>query len=164
VNFSYWSGDDFYPVVRIESGIYYTRDHVTRNSFDVPLLFTPGFKVSENLYLILGCSVEAFSNSIVFPIGGFNWKISNKFNFRAVFPQPRFSYRPNDRLEIYLGGELIGAGYRKARQVIAGPIMRSSRKGIEFEAIAGWTFERTYDYVRSGPDYYSKVHPILEWS
>lgn len=100
MNFSYWSGDDFYPVVRIEPGIYYTRDHVTRDSFDAPLRLTPGFKVSENLYLK-----------------------------RAG----------------------LGAGF-------------TLRKGIEFEAIAGWTFQRTYDYVRSGPDYYSKVHPILEWS
>src|SRR5260370_38873121 len=85
VNFSYWSGDDFYPVVKLEPGIYYTRDHVTKNSFDVPVRFTPGFKVSENLYVILGCSVDAFSNPIVFPIGGFHWKISKKLNFRAVF-------------------------------------------------------------------------------
>src|SRR6266481_4245437 len=79
--FSYWSGDSFYPVIRLEPGIYYTRDHVTENSF-------------------------------VFPIGGFNWKINDKFNLRAVFPRPRLSYTPNDKLEIYVGGELIGNSYR----------------------------------------------------
>jgi hypothetical protein len=176
VNLSYWSGDDFYPVVKLEPGIYYTRDHVTKNSFDVPVRFTPGFKVSENLYVILGCSVDAFSNPIVFPIGGFNWKISDKLNFRAVFPQPRFSYTLNDRLEIYLGGELIGNGYRNGptrdrrtnNAIIEYEEERAGvgvnftvRKGVEFEAIAGWTFERTYDYVRSGPDYNSKGAPYL---
>jgi hypothetical protein len=128
------------------------------------------------LYVILGCSVDAFSNPIVFPIGGFNWKISNKLNFRAVFPQPRFSYTINDRLEIYLGGELIGNGYRNGptrdrrtnNAIIEYEEERAGvganftlRKGIEFDAIAGWTFERTYDYVRSGPDYNSKGAPYF---
>ena len=35
------------------------------------------------------------------------------------------------------------------------------RKRIEFEAIAGWTFQRIYDYVCSGPDYYSKGGPYF---
>jgi hypothetical protein len=34
-------------------------------------------------------------------------------------------------------------------------------KGIEFEAIAGWTFQQTYDYIRSGPDYYAKGAPYV---
>lgn len=177
MNFSYWSGDDFYPVIKIEPGIYYTRDHVTKNSFDVPLRFTPGFKVSQNLYLIVGCSIDPFSNPIVFPIGGFNWKISDKLNFRAVFPQPRFSYTPNDKLEIYLGGELIGNGYRNGpttdrrtnnaiveyeEERVGLGVSYTLRKGIDFEAIAGWTFQRTYDYIRSGPDYYGKGAPYLK--
>jgi hypothetical protein len=121
VNFSYWSGDDFYPVVKIEPGIYYTRDHVTRNSFDVPLSLTPGFKVSENLYLI----GDGYRNG------------------------PTRDRRTNNAI----------IEYEEER---AGPgASFTLRKGIEFEAIAGWTFQRTYDYVRSGPDYYSKGAPYF---
>jgi hypothetical protein len=173
---SYWSGDSFYPVVRLEPGIYYTRDHVAGNSFDVPIRITPGFKLSENLYVIFGCSIDAYSNPIVFPIGGFNWKINDQFNFRAVFPRPRLSYSPNDRLEIYVGGELLGNSYRngptndrRTNNAIleydeerAGlGVSYNLRKGIDLEAIAGWTFQRTYDYIRSGPVYKSKGAPYL---
>ena len=174
--FSYWSGDSFYPVIRIEPGIYYTRDHVTGNSFDVPIRITPGFKVSPNLYVIVGCSIDAFTNPIVFPIGGFNWKINDQFNLRAIFPQPRFSYIPNQNLEIYLGGELVGNGYRNGptndrrtnnaileydEERIGLGVDYTLRKGIDFEAIAGWTIERTYDYVRSGPVNRSRGSPYI---
>ncbi len=174
--FSYWSGDSFYPVIELEPGIYYTRDHVTRNSFDFPIRLTPGFKLAENLYVIFGCSIDVYSNPIIFPIGGFNWKINDLFNFRAVFPRPRLSFTPNDKLEIYLGGELIGDSYRNGptndrrtnnaiieyEEERAGlGVSYTLRKGIDLEAIAGWTFERTYDYIRAGPIYRSKGAPYL---
>jgi hypothetical protein len=174
--FSYWSGDSFYPVIELEPGIYYTRDHVTRNSLDVPIRITPGLKLTENLYVILGCSVDPFTNPIVFPIGGFNWKINDQFNVRAVFPRPRFSYTPSDKLEIYLEAELIGDGYRNGpsadrrtnnaiveyeEERMGLGVSYTLRKGIDFEAIAGWTFERTYDYIRAGPIYPSKGSPYL---
>jgi hypothetical protein len=174
--FSYWSGDDFYPVIQLEPGIYYTRDHVTRNSFDLPIRITPGFKLSKNLFIIFGASIDPYSNPIVFPIGGFNWKINDHFNFRAVFPRPRFSFTPNDKLEIYLGGELIGDSYRNGpttdhrtnnavveyEEERAGlGVSYTLRKGIDLEAIAGWTFQREYDYIRAGPIYHSKGSPYL---
>src|ERR1700737_47393 len=174
--FSYWSGDDFYPVIQLEPGFYYTRDHVTRNSLDLPIRITPGFKLSKNLFIIFGASIDPYSNPIVFPIGGFNWKINDHFNFRAVFPRPRFSFTPNDKLEIYLGGELIGDSYRNGpttdnrtnnavveyEEERAGlGVSYTLRKGIDLEAIAGWTFQRAYDYIRAGPIYLSKGSPYL---
>jgi Domain of unknown function (DUF6268) len=177
VMFSYWSGDDFFPVIRLEPGLYYTRDHITRNSFDVPIRITPGFKVTDSLYVILGCSVDSFSNPIVFPVGGFNWKINDQFNFRAVFPRPRFSYTPNKQLEIYLGAELLGDSYRNGptndrrtnnailqyEEERAGlGISYTLRKGIDFEAVAGWTFQREFDYIRSGPVFNGKGAPYFK--
>jgi Domain of unknown function (DUF6268) len=176
VLFSYWSGDDFYPVIQLEPGIYYTRDHVTGNSFDVPVRITPGFKLTESLYIILGCSIDPFANPIVFPIGGFNWKINDQLNLRALFPRPRFSYTPNKQLEIYIGAELVGDSYRNGptndrrtddaiveyEEERAGVgISYSLRKGVDFEAVAGWTFQRAFDYIRAGPIYYGKGAPYL---
>ncbi|HET9374427.1 MAG TPA: DUF6268 family outer membrane beta-barrel protein [Chthoniobacterales bacterium] len=176
VMFSYWSGDDFFPVIQLEPGLYYTRDHITGNSFDVPIRITPGFKLTDSLYLILGCSIDPFSNPIVFPIGGFNWKINDRFNFRAVFPRPRFSYTPNKQLEIYLGGELIGDSYRNGptndrrtddaileyeEERVGLGISYTLRKGIDFEAVAGWMFQREFDYIRAGPIYYGKGAPYF---
>ncbi len=174
--FSYWSVDDFYPVVQLEPGIYYTRDHITGNSFDIPIRITPGFQLRPNLYLIFGASIDAFTTPIVFPVGGFNWKISNKFNFRCLFPQPRISYLPDPNLEIYLDGELIGAGYRNGptidhrtnNAILQYEEQRAGlgldytfRKAFDFQVIAGWTIMRTFDYVRAGPVNNSGGAPYL---
>jgi hypothetical protein len=93
-----------------------------------------------------------------------------------VFPRPRFSYTPDDRLEIYLGGELIGDSYRNGptndrrtnnaiveyeEERLGLGLSYTLRKGIDFEANAGWTLERTYDYIRSGPIYHSKGAPYF---
>src|SRR5258708_20941450 len=66
--FAYWDGDDFYPVLRFEPGLYYTRSHITKNSFDVPIRFTPGLKLSDNLYVIGGFHLPVFSYPIIFPL------------------------------------------------------------------------------------------------
>jgi Domain of unknown function (DUF6268) len=176
INFSYWSGDSYYPVIEIEPGIYYTRDHVTRNSFDVPIRLTPGFQLTKSLYVIGGCSIDPFNNPVVYPIAGLNWVINKQWNFRAVFPRPRLSYSPNDSLELYVGGELTGAGYRNGptndRRTNNAIVEYSStragvganytlRKGVSFEAVAGWTFERTTDYIRSGPVLNSRGSPYI---
>jgi hypothetical protein len=173
---SYWSGDSYYPVIRLEPGIYYTRDHITGNSFDLPIRITPGFKLTPNLYVIFGCSIDAFTNPVVFPIGGFNWKISDHFNCRAIFPRPRLSYLPNENLEIYLGAELIGNGYRNGptndrrtnnaiieydEQRVGVGIDYTLRKGVDLEATAGWTIQRTYDYIRAGPVNRSRGSPYI---
>jgi hypothetical protein len=174
--FSYWSGDDFYPVIRLEPGIYYTRDHVTQNSFDIPIRITPGFKLTPNIYVIFGASIDVFTNPVVFPVGGFNWKINDKFNFRCIFPRPRFSYLPNPNLEIYVGGELIGNGYRNGptndrrtnnaileydEERVGAGIDYTIQKSIDFQIIAGWTVQRTFDYIRSGPVNNSRGSPYL---
>jgi hypothetical protein len=168
---SYWSGDDFNPVIQLEPGIYYTRDHVTGNSFDVPIRITPGFRLAPNFYVIAGASIDPYSNPIVFPIGGFNWKVSDQFNLRAVFPRPRFSYTPNAQTEIYLEGELAGNSYRNGptddhrtnnaileyeEERAGAGVNCTLRKGLDLEATAGWTFQRSFNYIRAGPIYNSK--------
>jgi hypothetical protein len=35
------------------------------------------------------------------------------------------------------------------------------RKGIDFEAVAGWTFQREFDYIRAGPIYCGKGAPYF---
>ncbi len=58
--------------------------------------------------------------------------------------------------------ENLGAGWSfdlNSAYTFGSRIQKSAN--LEFEAIAGWTFQRTYDYVRSGPDYYSKGAPYF---
>jgi hypothetical protein len=183
VVFAYWDGDDFYPVLKFEPGLYYTRAHITKNSFDVPIRFTPGLKVNENLYVIAGCSIDVYSNPIVFPVVGLNWKINDQWNLRAVFPRPRFSYLPSKKWEFFVQGDLDGDSFRNGptndhrtnNAVLQYYYYRAGIgfdyepvKGFEVEAVAGWSFEREYDYIRAGPIYNVKGAPYvwldLKWT
>ena len=181
--FAYWDGDDFYPVVRVEPGLYFTRAHITKNSFDMPFRFTPGIKLSENLYVIGGFSLDLYSNPIIFPVAGLNWKINDQWNLRAVFPRPRFSYLPSKKWEFFIQGDLDGDSFRNGptndhrtnNAVLEYYYIRAGLgfnyepvKGFEIEAVAGWNFRREYDYIRAGPIYDVKGSPYvwvdLKWT
>ena len=166
LTFAYWDGDDFYPVLKFEPGLYYTRSHITKNSFDVPIRFTPGLKINDSLYLIGGFSFDVYSNPIVFPVAGVNWKINDQWNLRAVFPRPRFSYLPNKKWEFFVQGDLDGDSFRNGptndhrtnNAVLQYFYYRAGIgfnyepvKGFEIEAVAGWDFKQEYDYIRAGP-------------
>jgi len=177
IDVSYWTGDEFLPLLKLEPGVYYTRDHITRNSFDIPVRVVAGMKIRESLYLVAGLNADPFEQDPVIPIGGFNWKINDRFNMRAVFPEPRFSYTPNKVWELFVAGDLVGGGYRNSPTTdprtsnalldytgyrVDGGVGYNPSKGLSIETTVGWSIERRFDYFRSGVDYFSKSAPYLK--
>lgn len=173
---SYWDGDEFFPLLKIQPGIYYTRDYITKNSFDIPIRLALGFKVQKDVHLVLGFSADRFQQIPIFPVAGFNWKISDKLNLRAVFPEPRFSYTPNDAVEFFLDGQYAGGTYRNGptndsrtnnalleyTEIRMGTgISYTAKKGVSIEATAGWTFQREFNYFRNGPDFKTNGSPYI---
>jgi Domain of unknown function (DUF6268) len=173
---SYWDGDDFFPLLKIEPGFYYTRDFTTENSFDIPIRVAFGFKVQKEVHLVLGFSAGLFQEIPVFPIAGFNWQINDKLNLRAVFPEPRLSYTPNDSVEFFLIGQYSGGDYRNGttndprtrRALLEYTDIRTGtgisytvKKGLSIEATAGWTFQREFNYFRRGPDIKTRGSPYI---
>lgn len=174
---SYWSGDEYHPLLRLEPGVYYTRNHITKNSFNMPFRVQGGVKVNDQLHLVLGVEIDPFASSIAFPIVGVNWKVSDQFNVRAVFPKPRISYLPNKSLEFFIGGELTGGAYRNGptrdRRTNNALLDYSDyraclgmeydfTKVISLEANLGWSFERRFNYHRAGPIYNAKGAPYAQ--
>jgi hypothetical protein len=174
---SYWTGDDYYSLLKFEPGVYYTRDYITANSFDVPIRAVAGFKVREDIHLVLGVDLDPFEQEWAIPICGVNWKINDQYNFRAVFPQPRFSYTPSKALEFFLVVDLVGGGYRNgptddhrtnngllnySEYRAASGVNYNPKKGLSFEFTAGWSIQRRFDYFRAGPDDSAKSAPYLK--
>ena len=168
---SYWDGDEFFPLLTLKPGVYYTRDYITLNSFDLPVRLAAGFKVHDKVHLVLGFEADVYQEIPVFPVAGFNWEITDKVNLRAVFPEPRLSYNPNKKLEIFITGEVGGGSYRngptedpRTNNAIleftedrAGTgISYTVKKGVSFEGSAGWSIQRRFNYFRAGPDFASK--------
>jgi hypothetical protein len=177
VALSYWTGDDFYQLLKFEPGVYYTRDYITAKSFDVPIRAVAGFKVRDNLHLVLGLDLDPFEQEWAIPICGFNWKINDQYNLRAVFPQPRFSYTPSKQLEFFLAADLVGGGYRNgptddrrtnnallnySEYRAASGVNYNPQKGLSFEMTTGWSIERRFDYFRAGPDDTAKSAPYIK--
>jgi Domain of unknown function (DUF6268) len=177
IDVSYWSGDDLNPLLKLQPGVYFTRDHITANSFDFPVRAVGGFKIHDDLYGVLGVNVDPFEQDVVTPICGVNWKVNDQFNFRAIFPEPRFSYTPTKELEFFLDADLKGGGYRngptndrRTNNAIldyteyrgGGGVSYNPKKGLSLEATVGWSVERRFDYFRAGPDYSSKSAPYLK--
>jgi hypothetical protein len=174
---SYWTGDDYYPLLKFEPGVYYTRDYVTANSFDVPIRAVAGFKLREGIHLVLGADLDPFEQEWAIPICGVNWKIDNQFNLRAVFPQPRFSYTPSKALEFFLAADLVGGGYRNgptddrrtnngllnySEYRAASGVNYNPQKGLSLEFTTGWSIQRRFDYFRAGPDDSAKSAPYVK--
>jgi Domain of unknown function (DUF6268) len=174
---SYWSGDEYHALLRLEPGIYYTRNHITKNSFNIPFRLQGGIKVNDQLHLVLGIEVDPFGSSIVFPIAGFNWKVNDQFNIRAVFPKPRISYLPNKSMEFFIGGELLGGAYRngptadrRTNNALLDYAEYRACLGMEYdftkvislEGNVGWSFERQYNYHRAGPIFNAKGAPYAQ--
>ena len=177
ISLSYWTGDTYYSVLKFEPGVYYTRDYITINSFDVPIRAVTGFKVRDDIHLVLGVDVDLFEQQLVIPICGFNWKINDQYNLRAVFPQPRFSYTPSKVLEFFIAGDLVGGGYRNgptddrrtnnalldySEYRAATGVNYNPQKGLSFEITAGWSVERRFDYFRAGPDDFTRSAPYFK--
>ncbi|MEA3145523.1 MAG: hypothetical protein QOI53_952, partial [Verrucomicrobiota bacterium] len=177
VSISYWSGEDFHPVLKLEPGFYYTRDHITPNSFDVPIRAVAGYQIRDNVHLVLGVDADPFEQEPVIPICGINWQINDQCNLRAVFPQPRFSYMPNQTLEFFIAADLIGGGYRNgptndhrtnnallnySEYRLASGVNYNPQKGVSFELTAGWSIARRFDYFRAGPDNTAKSAPYFK--
>ena len=174
---SYWSGDEYHALLRFEPGIYYTRNHITKNSFNIPFRLQGGIKVNDQLHLVLGIEVDPFGSSIAFPIAGFNWKVNDQFNIRAVFPRPRISYLPNKSMEFFIGGELLGGAYRngptadrRTNNALLDYAEYRACLGMEYdftkvislEGNLGWSFERQYNYHRAGPIFKAKGAPYAQ--
>ena len=168
---SYWDGDEFFPLLTLKPGVYYTRDYITLNSFDIPVRVAGGFKVYNKVHLVLGFEADAYQEIPVFPVAGLNWEITDKVNLRAVFPEPRLSYNPNKKLEIFIAGEVGGGSYRNGptadprtnNAVLEYTVDRAGtgisynpKKGVSIEGSAGWNIQRRFNYFRAGPDFSSR--------
>jgi len=174
---SYWTGDEFFPLLKFEPGVYYTRDYITPKSLDIPIRAVAGFKVQDKIHFVLGVDVDPFEQEWAIPICGVNWQINDQYNLRAVFPEPRFSYTPKKQLEFFIAADLTGGGYRNGptndhrtnnalldySEYRAGTgVNYNPQKGLSFEMTTGWSFARRFDYFRAGPDDSAKGAPYVK--
>jgi len=129
-------------MIETRPGVYFEHT-INAGSFDSPVTLTLAFPLfGDNVYGVVGAYVSALVSPPVFPIGGIDWKISDKWDLRAVFPEPRLVYHCSNDLDFFAGGELDGGGYKTDnRNVNPGKLSGAVVTFGEERAGAGFTWK-----------------------
>ena len=172
VALEYWHGNEIGALIKISPGVYFTRDHITANSFDIPIEAGTGIKITNNFSLAIGLTAGLLREWPVLPVGGFVWNVTDQLKISALLPEPRVSYKFSPAFEVFLTGELAGGGYRNGptndhrtnnaalqyTEWRGGPgFSYTPRKGLSLEGTVGWVFQRDIDYFRAGPAFSTRT-------
>ncbi|MBV9488689.1 MAG: hypothetical protein JO069_03060 [Verrucomicrobia bacterium] len=168
----YWHGEDIGVLVKLSPGVYFTRDHITANSFDIPIEAGAGIKVTKTFSLAVGLTAGLLREWPVLPVGGFVWDINDRLKISALLPEPRISYKFSPAFQIFLDGEYTGGGYRNgptgdhrtnnaalqySEYRAGGGLSYTPRKGVSLESTVGYTFEREINYFHAGPAFRTRT-------
>jgi len=160
----------------VSPGVYYTRDHITGNSFDAPTVLFGRWQVTPQFALTLGVGGSYLSQYHVLPVGGFTWQATDRLTLNATFPKPRLVYEIAHGADLYVGGEFLGGGFRNGptddrrtnnavlsytEDRLGGGLIFQPIRGVKLDLSSGFTFQREFNYYRSGPVFRSKGAPYL---
>ena len=83
--------------------------------FDAPITLGRIFVLQQDkLYILLGAEATFLrGGSPVFPFGGIIWIPSKDWRLMAVPPNPRLIYSATKTLDLWVGGELVGASFAR---------------------------------------------------
>jgi Domain of unknown function (DUF6268) len=161
----------------LHPGVYYTRDHITSNSFDMPFALVGTRRLTSNFSLSLGVDGSILSENHISPIGGFVWDINDRLELRALFPHPGLSYALNDSTKLFLGADFLGGAFRNGptndprtnkaaltyqESRVGGGISFHPHQGVKLSLSSGYSFERKFDYYHRGPIFRSKGAPYVQ--
>jgi hypothetical protein len=176
-------GSDVGAFISFRPG-FYTQNDIGINSFDVPISLGRIFIVKDKeLYIFLGAYASFLRGGFpVWPLGGLIWIPSKKVRLMGTLPDPKLIYSVNDKLDLYLGGELVGGFYRTDRNPGIEPAKLNGaqvdfvdyRAGIGFsyalnklstlDVGAGYSIEREFNFDRAGETYRTDPSPYVRVS
>ena len=161
--------------LRTRPGVFYSDiNQVHFASIDAPTdiggivpgtLLYSGFK---KVYFLVGVHIELLAKYPGFPIGGVVWLIQDNLRLEAIPPEPRLIYSISKKLDLFVGGELLGEAYKTAPNPEARPqdqrfnggvlnfseyrggagLTYSPIKQVDIDLSGGWDFLRDFDYYR----------------
>ena len=161
------------PAIYLETkpGVFYSdANDITLGSFDAPTVLAVTFPITKSIYGIAGVRGSVLSHYPVLPIGGLVWVFSKQLRLEAIPPEPRLIYSFSEKLDVFLGGELLGDAYRRARndnarpqerrynhgvidyseERVGGGLTYSPIKQVDIDLTGGYSVNRDFNYYR-GP-------------
>ena len=127
----YFRGDQIVAQLSLQPGVYFEQ-HVTTQSWDIPVELVTGIPLTTNCNGVLGFNNGRFFHHPL-PICGVVWQWSPVWRWELVFPEPALVYTGRTGQQWRLGGELSGGGFRGDAQSSHTVIVYSSyRIGVEW--------------------------------
>jgi len=173
-------GKDVGAFIEFRPG-FYTEDNFGISSFDVPIAAGMIFVVKpDKLYLFGGAYASFLQGGYpVVPLGGIIWIASDKVRLMGVMPDPKLIYSATDKLDLYLGGQLVGGAFRTDHNDSIQPrkldgtqvdfsdyrtglgLNYDLTKNCTLDFSAGYSIQRHFAFHRAGENYRTDPSPYV---
>ena len=160
---------------------FYTQNDVGISSFDVPITLGRIFVVQEKKFYIFGGAYASFlrGGSPVLPLAGIIWIPSDNVRLLGLLPTPRLIYSATKKLDLWVGGELVGGVFRTDRNdnIQPGKLSGTTVNFSDYRAAVGFVYtvsdsfkvnldagcsvQRQFDFARAGETYRTDPAPYL---
>jgi opacity protein-like surface antigen len=180
VGAEYMHGSDVGAFFQLRPGFYF-ENQIGISSFDVPITLGAIFVVQDKkLYLFGGTYVSFLRGEFpVLPLAGVIWILSDHVRLMGIVPDPRLIYSPNDKLDLWVGGEFVGSSFRTDRNDNIRPGKLSGAqvdfadyragvgltypfsKNFQLDAGVGYSIQRNFDFARAGETYRTDPSPYV---
>jgi hypothetical protein len=180
VALEYMVGDDVGAFIQFDPGFYAENDF-NSHSVDVPITLGRAFVLQpRKLFLFVGANSAFLRGQYpVLPLVGIVWRPNEQWKLDLIPPQPRIIYSPNERLDLWLGGQIAGSSFRTDRddnifppQLNGAQVDYSEyRAGLGFtwhpsEQIAldvggGYAFQRRFNFERADVEFKTDPAPYV---
>ncbi len=116
IGVDYMHNNDVGAFLQVKPG-FYTEDDFDSASFDAPITLGRIFVLQpDRLYLFTGVNAAFLRGRFpVVPLVGLIWMPNDKWKVLGILPEPRVIYSPNDKMDFWAGGELVGGSFRTDR-------------------------------------------------
>ena len=173
-------GRDVGAFLEIRPGFYF-QNNVGSSSFDIPITVGRIFVLQEDkLYVFAGAHAAFLHGAFpVLPLLGVIWIPRDKLRLMALVPDPKLIYSPTKKLDLWIGGELVGGSFRTDHNDNIQPHKLSGTQVdfADYRAGVGLTYdltdqmsldlgadcsiEREFHFARAGETYRTDPSPYI---
>ena len=180
IGIDYMHGNDVGAFLQVRPGFYFQND-IGISSFDAPITLGRIFIVQEDkLYVFIGAYASFLRSGFpVLPLAGVIWIPNEKFRVMGVLPEPKIIYSPTKKVDLWLGGEVVGGSFRTDRNDNVRPgklngtqvdfsdyrvgvgLSYDVSRNVSLDVGAGYSLQRQFDFGRAGETYRTDPSPYV---
>jgi hypothetical protein len=180
IGIDFMHDNDVGAFIQVKPG-FYTENDFGSASFDAPITLGRIFVLQpDHLYLFAGVNASFLRGKLpVLPLAGLIWMPNDNWKVLGILPEPRVIYSPNDKVDFWAGGELIGGSFRTDRNSailpaklngaevdyaeyrVGGGFIYSPCNNVSIDLGGGYSIRREFDFHRADIRYKVDGAPYL---